>query len=160
MPTLSRSEQEIPIARCAEEDPWTIYGADLAELPSSMSLADRVGGRMVRHQGGTKILLPQDSVFLQRRRKLHLTPEQRTGFPIVITKFGSVPITGTKIIQHHKASGGTRKLSNSSMVHTWSVSPVAMAGVTGFHCFREPFRPLVGRLWGRRCRKLRWGTTK
>jgi len=78
MPTLSRSEQEIPIARCAEEDPWTIYGADLAELPSSMSLADRVGGRVVRHQGGTKILLPQDSVFLQRRSKLHLTPEQRT----------------------------------------------------------------------------------
>ena len=69
-------------------------------------------------------------------------------------------ITGTKIIQHHRASGGIRKLSNSSMVHTWSVSPAAMAGVTGFHFFREPFRPLVGRLWGRRCRKLRWGTTK
>ena len=73
---------------------------------------------------------------------------------------GSVPVTGTKIIQYHKCLGGTRKLSNSSIVHTWSVSPAAMAGVTGFHFFREPFRPLVGRLWGRRCRKLRWGTTK
>ena len=75
-------------------------------------------------------------------------------------KIGSVPVTGTKIIQNHRASGGTRKLSNSSMVHTWSVNPAAMAGVTGFHFFREPFRPLVGRLWGRRCRKLRWGTMK
>src|SRR5215813_1527379 len=74
--------------------------------------------------------------------------------------FGGVPTMGTKIIQHHRASGGTRKLSNSSMVHTWSVSPAAMAGLTGFHFFCEPFRPFVGRLWGRRCRQLRWGTTK
>src|SRR5437899_1822438 len=52
---------------------------------------------------------------------------------------GSVPITGTRIIQHHKCLGGTRKLSNSSLVHTWSVSPAAMAGVTDFHFFRDPF---------------------
>jgi hypothetical protein len=34
------------------------------------------------------------------------------------------------------------------MVHTWFVSPAAMAGVTGFYFFRELFQPLVGRAVG------------
>src|SRR5262249_46968467 len=85
-----------------------------------------------------------DEVFL--KLKVLLEP---FGIKRYYTDYGSVPVTGTKIIQHHKCLGGTRKLSNSSIVHTWSVNPAAMAGVTGFHFFREPFRPLVGRLWGR-----------
>src|SRR5215813_15541588 len=64
---------------------------------------------------------------------------------------GSVPVTGTKIIQHHKCLGGTRKLSNSSIVHTWSVSPAAMAGVTGFHFFREPLASPIHRRNNRTC---------
>ncbi len=77
MPTLSRSEQETVISRCADEAHWTIYCTDPAELPYYLDLAKRVGGHVFQHQGGTKILLPQDSVLLQRRRKLNLSPETR-----------------------------------------------------------------------------------
>jgi hypothetical protein len=58
---------------------------------------------------------------------------------------GSVPVTGIRIFQHHTCLGGPRKLRNSSMVHTGSVSPTAMAGITGFHCFCDSFWPVVGR---------------
>src|SRR5262249_37685047 len=50
-----------------------------------------------------------------------------------------------------KCLGGTRKLSNSSIVHTWSVSPAAMAGVTGFHFFREPLASPIHRRNNRTC---------
>jgi hypothetical protein len=35
-----------------------------------------------------------------------------------------------------------------------------MAGVTGFHFLGDPLWPLVGIGWGKRCRRLRCGTTK
>src|SRR6266581_4624797 len=43
--------------------------------------------------------------------------------------------------------GGTRYSSTSRSVHTWSVSPAAIAGVWGHHCLAEPI-PLVGSGWG------------
>src|SRR6059058_5872483 len=74
-----------------------------------------------------------------------------------LSKYGSVPITGTRIIQHHRCVGGTRKLSNSSIVHTWSVSPAAMAAVTGFH---EKSRfPPHSRLWGTQ-RDFSWAPSR
>jgi len=48
--------------------------------------------------------------------------------------FGSVPITCESPWRHnHSDFGGTRKLSNSSIVQMWSVKPAAIAGVTTFH---------------------------
>jgi hypothetical protein len=35
-----------------------------------------------------------------------------------------------------------------------------MAGVIGFHFLGDPVGPLVGIGWGKRCRRLRCGTTK
>jgi hypothetical protein len=55
--------------------------------------------------------------------------------------------------------GGTRKRSTSRSVHTRSVSPAAMAGVQGCHCFAEPV-PLVGSGCGRGWRTLAWGKQK
>ena len=60
---------------------------------------------------------------------------------------------------YYRAAGGTRKRSNSSMVQTCAVKPAAMAGVTGCHCWGEPWWPLVGREGGQRGRSLRCGTT-
>jgi hypothetical protein len=52
-------------------------------------------------------------------------------------QLGSVPITCEShfrsLPHYHSDWGGTRKLSNSSIVQTCSVSPAAMAGVTDFH---------------------------
>ena len=49
--------------------------------------------------------------------------------------------------------GGTRNSSTSRSVHTWSVSPAAIAGVQGRHCLAEPV-PLVGSGWGNGRRTL------
>ena len=48
-----------------------------AELPHYLRLAEKVGGRIIQHQGGTKIFFPPDSVLLQVKRKLNLSPERR-----------------------------------------------------------------------------------
>jgi len=74
---LSPAEREVVIAKTAADSEWCVYVTDSAELPYYLSLAEKVGGRVVEHQGGTKIFLPQDSVLLQVRRTLNLTPEQR-----------------------------------------------------------------------------------
>ena len=77
MAKLSKAEQEIVISKCADETEWCIYCTDPAALPYYLGLAEKVGGRVVEHQGGTKIFLPQDSVLLQVKRKLTLSPERR-----------------------------------------------------------------------------------
>ena len=79
---------------------------------------------------------------------------------------GSVPLTGPKPVWachgviHHMFLGGTRKLSNSSIVQMWSVNPAAMAGVRSRHFLGEPCKPLVGMGCASRWRKPRWGMTK
>jgi hypothetical protein len=80
MPRLSKlspAEREVLIAKTAEDTEWTIYITDPAELPYYLGLSKKVGGRVVEHQGEHKIFIPQDSVLLQVRRKLNLSPEQR-----------------------------------------------------------------------------------
>src|SRR5882724_1519557 len=52
--------------------------------------------------------------------------------------------------------GGTRNSNTSRRVHTWSVSPAAIAGVRGCHRLAEPL-PCVGKGCGRGRRKLVWG---
>jgi hypothetical protein len=55
--------------------------------------------------------------------------------------------------------GGTRYISTSRSVHTWSVNPAAIAGVWGRHCLAEPV-PWVGSGWGSAWRKEAWGRQK
>jgi hypothetical protein len=75
--TLSPAEREVLISKAADESEWCIYCSDPSALPHYLALSERVGGRVVKHQGGTKIFLPQDSVLLSVKRKLNLSPAQR-----------------------------------------------------------------------------------
>jgi hypothetical protein len=68
---------EVIISKCADESEWCVYCTDPSALPHYLALAKKVGGRVIQHQGGTKIFLPQDSVSLQVKRKLNLSPERR-----------------------------------------------------------------------------------
>jgi hypothetical protein len=74
---LSPAEREVLIAKTAEDSEWCVYCTDPSALPHYLALSERVGGRVVKHQGGTKIFLPADSVGLQVRRKLNLSATQR-----------------------------------------------------------------------------------
>jgi hypothetical protein len=74
---MTKAEQEVHIWKCADETEYCVYCTDPAELPYYLGLAAKVGGKVIQHQGGTKIFLPQDSVLLQVKRKLNLSPEQR-----------------------------------------------------------------------------------
>ncbi len=74
---MTKAEQEVVISKCADETEWCVYCTDTAALPHYLRLAEKVGGRVVQHQGGTKIFLPQDSVLLQVKRKLSLSPGRR-----------------------------------------------------------------------------------
>jgi hypothetical protein len=74
---MTKAEQEVHIWKAADETEWCVYCTDPAALLYYLGLAQKVGGRVVQHQGGTKIFLPQDSVLLQVKRKLHLSPERR-----------------------------------------------------------------------------------
>jgi len=77
MTKLTKAEQEVLISKCGDETEYCVYCTDPAELSHYLRLAEKVGGRVVQHQGGTKIFLPQDSVLLQVKRKLNLSPERR-----------------------------------------------------------------------------------
>jgi hypothetical protein len=74
---LSPAEREVVISKAADESEWCVYVSDPSALPHYLALSERVGGRVVEHQGGTKIFLPQDSVLLSVKRKLNLSPAQR-----------------------------------------------------------------------------------
>jgi hypothetical protein len=74
---LTKAEQEVHIWKCADETGYCASITDPAELPHYLRLAEKVGGRVIQHQGGTKIFFPPDSVLLQVKRKLNLSPERR-----------------------------------------------------------------------------------
>jgi len=77
MTKLTKAEQEVHIWKCADENGYCVYITDPVELPYYLRLAAKVGRRVIQHQGGTKIFLPKDSVLLQVKRKLNLSPERR-----------------------------------------------------------------------------------
>jgi hypothetical protein len=77
MTKLTKAEQEVNICKYADDTEYCVYCTDTAELPHYLRLAEEVGGRVLQHQGGTKIFWPQDSVLLQVKRKLNLSPERR-----------------------------------------------------------------------------------
>ncbi len=74
---MTKAEQEVVISKCADEDEWCVYCTDSSALPYYLRLAEKVGGRVVEHQGGMKIFLPQDSVLLQMKRRMNLSLERR-----------------------------------------------------------------------------------
>ena len=78
MTNLTKAEQEVHIWKCADEPGYCTYITDPAKLPHHLGLAKKVGVRVIQHQGGTKIFFPPDSVLLQVKRKLNLSPERRT----------------------------------------------------------------------------------
>ena len=77
MTKLTKAEQEVNIVKYGDETEYCAYITDPTELPYYLGLAKKVGGRVIQHQGGTKIFLPPDSVLLQVKRKLNLSPERR-----------------------------------------------------------------------------------
>jgi hypothetical protein len=77
VPRLSKAEQEVVIRKCADEPEWTIYSTDPKWTRFFTKLAVKVGGRVIEHQGGTKIFLSANSLGFSAKRKLRLTPEQR-----------------------------------------------------------------------------------
>jgi hypothetical protein len=74
---LSPAEREVYLSKCADEDHWTLYCTDAAELPKYLKLAAKVGGPVSTAQGGTRISFPLDSIFIGQKRKYSLSPEQR-----------------------------------------------------------------------------------
>jgi hypothetical protein len=77
LPALSKAEQEVVIGKTADATEWTIYSTDPKWTRHFTKLTAKVGGRVSEHQGGTKVFLPEDSLFIGGKRKLTLTPEQR-----------------------------------------------------------------------------------
>ena len=80
MTKLTKAEQEVNIVKYGDETGYCAYITDPAELPHHLGLAKKVGGRVIQHQGGTKIFYPQDSVLLQVIKKAEAEPgaESRT----------------------------------------------------------------------------------
>ena len=77
MTKLTKAEQEVNIVKYGNETEYCVYCTDPTEPPHYLRLAQKVGGRVIQHQGGTKIFYPPDSVLLQVKRKLNLSPERR-----------------------------------------------------------------------------------
>lgn len=74
---MTKAEQEVVISKCADETEWTVYCTDTTALPFWLRLVEQVRGRVVEHQGGTKLFLPQASLCFRAKRKLNLSPERR-----------------------------------------------------------------------------------
>src|SRR2546421_12657486 len=49
---MTKAEQEIHIWKCSDETEYCVYCTDPAKLPHYLRLAEKVGGRVVQHQGG------------------------------------------------------------------------------------------------------------
>jgi hypothetical protein len=65
---LTKAEQEGVIGKCADEAEWTIYSTDPKWIRFFRKLAQKVGGRVVEHQGGTKIFLPAEAILITEKR--------------------------------------------------------------------------------------------
>jgi hypothetical protein len=77
MPKLAKQEQEIHISKAADESEWCIYSTDPTWTRFFRKLADKIGGREVQHQGGTKIFLPATELQFVAKRHLRLSAEEQ-----------------------------------------------------------------------------------
>jgi hypothetical protein len=74
---LSPAEQEIVISKCADETHWTIYSTDPQWTLFFRALRQKVGGRELHHQGGTKFFLPASELRFAAKRHLHLSDAEK-----------------------------------------------------------------------------------
>ena|SRR5215510_11631417 len=75
---MTKAEQEVVIAKCADETHWTIYSTDPQWTRFFRALGKKVGGRELQHQGGPKFFLPATELQFGVKRRLHLSEEERT----------------------------------------------------------------------------------
>jgi hypothetical protein len=70
---MTKAEQEIVISKCADQTHWTIYSTDPYWTRFFRVLGQKVGGRELQHQGGTKFVLPASQLRFAAKRRLHLS---------------------------------------------------------------------------------------
>jgi hypothetical protein len=74
---LSKAEQEVVIGKCADETEWTIYSTDPHWTRVFRALGQKVGGRELQHQGGTKFFLPASELRFTVKRRLRLSDAEK-----------------------------------------------------------------------------------
>jgi len=74
---MTKVEQEVVISKCADEDHWTIYSTDPYWTRFFRALGQRVGGRELPHQGGTKFFLPASELRFTAKRRLRLSEAEK-----------------------------------------------------------------------------------
>jgi hypothetical protein len=50
--TLTPAEQEMVLSKCADETEWCLYCTGPYWTRYGLQLAEKIGGRVVKHQGG------------------------------------------------------------------------------------------------------------
>jgi hypothetical protein len=74
---MTKAEQEIVIGKCADEDHWTIYSTDPYWTRFFRALGQKIDGRELQHQGGTKFFLPASELRFAAKRRLHLSEAEK-----------------------------------------------------------------------------------
>jgi hypothetical protein len=74
---MTKAEQEIVIGKCADEDHWTIYSTDPYWTRFFRALGQKVGGRELHHQGGTKFVQPASELRFTEKRRLRLSDAEK-----------------------------------------------------------------------------------
>jgi len=74
---MQRAEQEVVISKCADEETFTVYSTAPYYTRLFVRLANKVGGRVIEHQGGMKIFLPEDALRFVAKRQIILSDEER-----------------------------------------------------------------------------------
>jgi len=72
-----KAEQEVIISKCADETHWTIYSTDPYWNRFFRAFMQKVGGREIQHQGGTKFFLPATELRFAAKRRLHLSDAEK-----------------------------------------------------------------------------------
>jgi hypothetical protein len=74
---MTKAEQEVHIWKCADETHWTIYSTDPLWTRFFRALGQKVGGRELQHQGGTKFVLPASELQFTMKRRLRLSEAEK-----------------------------------------------------------------------------------
>ena len=74
---MTKAEQEVVIAKCADETHWTIYSTDPYWTQVFRALGQKVGGRELQHQGGAKFVLPAGELRFAVKRRLRLSDAEK-----------------------------------------------------------------------------------
>jgi hypothetical protein len=74
---MTKAEQEVHIWKCADEDHFTVYSTDPRWTRVFRELGQKVGGRELQHQGGTKFVLPASELRFTVKRRLRLSDAEK-----------------------------------------------------------------------------------